>query len=105
MKVIDAFAAPHRSGYTLYCRTDDGEIWKSIPRKKGAQHRGWLKLSAEVLPTNFDALEDARRLNVNSENARIMAEKRVAKRKRQLDQALVDLNLLDSPERAEGASG
>ena len=44
-----------RRGYTLFALGEDGKVYKSLTKGKQAQHLGWLEMSGEVLPPDFEA--------------------------------------------------
>lgn len=41
-----------RMGYTMYVLGDDGVVYKS--GVKNRQHLGWIPMSGEILPANFE---------------------------------------------------
>ncbi len=51
------------SGYTLYRMSEEGDVYKSIPKGDSAQHHGWLKLKSEEIPEDFFAKESVVKAN------------------------------------------
>lgn len=43
----------NRKGYSVLALGEDGQVYKSMPQIKKAQHHGWLKLSDNALPEDF----------------------------------------------------